>query len=98
MNLGHVTQIGCIASVLPLCLFPFSSLHAAHAPPTPFEQRELLRKEFKIDLRILGIASSKKMLLKESGIDLDDWKAEFEAKVRVLSDVRRMGRVFMWRQ
>ena len=44
-------------------------------------QRDLLRKEFKIDLRILGIASSKKMLRKESGIDLDNWKGEFEAKV-----------------
>ena len=44
-------------------------------------QCELLRKEFKIDIRVLAIASSKKMLLRESGIDLDNWKQEMDTKV-----------------
>lgn len=45
------------------------------------EQCDQLRKEFNIDLRVLGIASSKKMLLSETGINLDNWKEDFETKV-----------------
>jgi aspartokinase/homoserine dehydrogenase 1 len=44
-------------------------------------QCEQLHREFKIDIRVLGIASSKKMLFKDTGIDLDNWKEEFDAKV-----------------
>lgn len=45
------------------------------------EQRLALKEEFNIDLRVLGIASSSKMLLSETGIDLDNWREEFAAKV-----------------
>jgi aspartokinase/homoserine dehydrogenase 1 len=44
------------------------------------DQCEQLHREFKIDIRVLGIASSKKMLFKDTGIDLDNWKEEFDAK------------------
>lgn len=48
------------------------------------EQRKQLKEEFGIDLRVLGIASSQKMMLKETGIDLDTWKQDFDTKVRPL--------------
>lgn len=38
-----------------------------------------LRDEFKLDLRVRGILSSKKMLLSEQGVDLSQWKAALEA-------------------
>ena len=50
-------------------------------------QCELLHEQFKIDIRVLGIASSKKMLLQEKGINLDTWKEELEAKVCILQPV-----------
>lgn len=37
-----------------------------------------LRAERKIDLRVRGIANSKKMLLSETGVDLAGWRKEFE--------------------
>lgn len=46
------------------------------------EQRKQLKEEFGIDLRVLGIASSQKMMFKETGIDLDTWKQDFDTKVR----------------
>jgi aspartokinase/homoserine dehydrogenase 1 len=42
------------------------------------EQVDTLRREFGVDLRILGIATSKQMLLRETGVDLENWKQEFE--------------------
>lgn len=45
------------------------------------EQAAQLRSEFNIDIRVLGIASSSKMLLSESGVDLSKWKQEFADKV-----------------
>jgi aspartokinase/homoserine dehydrogenase 1 len=41
------------------------------------EQRAQLRDQFGIDIRVLGIASSKRMLLSETGVDLDDWRGAF---------------------
>lgn len=38
------------------------------------EQAEKLRRDFKIDLRVRGILSSKKMFLNEQSIELKDWK------------------------
>lgn len=38
------------------------------------EQAAILKEEFKIDLRVMGILGSKTMLLDDSGIDLDTWK------------------------
>jgi len=46
------------------------------------DQAEVLRRELGVDLRILGITDSKKMLLKEKGIDLEHWKAQFEAEAQ----------------
>eukprot|EP00213_Chloropicon_mariensis_P001586 CAMPEP_0197482756 /NCGR_PEP_ID=MMETSP1309-20131121/56522_1 /TAXON_ID=464262 /ORGANISM="Genus nov. species nov., Strain RCC998" /LENGTH=951 /DNA_ID=CAMNT_0043025311 /DNA_START=259 /DNA_END=3114 /DNA_ORIENTATION=+ len=41
------------------------------------QQIAVLRKERQIDVRICGIASSKKMLLSDSHIDLDNWEETF---------------------
>ncbi|GMH17358.1 hypothetical protein Nepgr_019199 [Nepenthes gracilis] len=38
------------------------------------EQTAVLKEEFNIDLRVMGITSSRKMLLSELGIDLSKWK------------------------
>lgn len=40
------------------------------------EQAEVLRQDHGIDLRVLGIASAKGMLLKDSGVDLSRWREE----------------------
>jgi hypothetical protein len=37
-----------------------------------------LRNDFDIDVRILGIMSSSRMLLSESSIDLASWKKQFQ--------------------
>jgi aspartokinase/homoserine dehydrogenase 1 len=42
-------------------------------------QSERLRRDFKLDLRVRGILSSKKMLLSEKGAALDHWQDEFAA-------------------
>ncbi len=41
-------------------------------------ESERLKSEFDLDLRVRGIATSKKMLLSEEGIDLSSWRDEFE--------------------
>jgi bifunctional aspartokinase / homoserine dehydrogenase 1 len=38
-----------------------------------------LKDEFKLDLRLRGIMTSKKMLLSEQGVSIDAWKAALEA-------------------
>lgn len=38
------------------------------------EQASKLREEMKIDVRVLGVATSKKMVLSSSGVDLTDWE------------------------
>lgn len=54
------------------------------------EQAKQLREEFNIDLRVLGIASSSRMLLSERGVDLSNWKEEFEAKSQPV-DLAKFG-------
>lgn len=41
-------------------------------------ESERLRAEFDLDIRIRGIATSKRMLLSDEGIDLSSWKESFE--------------------
>ena len=38
------------------------------------QQQEYLRKHLKLNIRVIGISNSKKMLFNENGIDLSDWK------------------------
>jgi Homoserine dehydrogenase len=47
-----------------------------------------LKNETEIDIRIRGIASSRKMLLSESGFDLSSWREEFEKHAEPL-DMKR---------
>ena len=37
-----------------------------------------LRDEFDIDVRVLGIVSSSRMLLSDSALDLSSWRHQFE--------------------
>ncbi|KAG1680976.1 hypothetical protein FOA52_009935 [Chlamydomonas sp. UWO 241] len=54
------------------------------------EQKQKLHDEFNIDIRVLGIASSKKMLLSPKGIDLDNWQAQM-ASEGVVCDLQKFG-------
>ena len=45
-----------------------------------------LRREFDLDIRIRGIATSRKMLLSEEGIDLSRWREELESHGVVYRD------------
>lgn len=40
---------------------------------------EVLRRDFAIDLRVLGITTSSTMLLQERGINLDTWREDLKA-------------------
>ena len=42
-------------------------------------ESERLQSEFKLDLRVRGLMTSKKMLLSEQGVDLGNWKAALDA-------------------
>jgi hypothetical protein len=42
-------------------------------------QAAQLRSEFNIDIRVLGIADSKHMLISEGGVDLNHWREDWEA-------------------
>lgn len=55
------------------------------------EQCVALKSEFNIDIRVLGIASSKQMLLKETGVALDTWKDDFASTAEPL-DLDRFSR------
>lgn len=48
------------------------------------EQIDKLREEYHLDLRVLGIASSSKMLLSDSGVDLASWRDEFAGQSQPL--------------
>lgn len=50
------------------------------------KQLEVLREERHVDVRICGIADSKKMLLSDTSIDLDRWEDEFD-KSKTPSDL-----------
>lgn len=41
-------------------------------------ERERLKKDFDLDIRVRGIARSERMLLSEKGIDLSSWREDFE--------------------
>lgn len=41
-------------------------------------QQDMLKDKFGLDIRIRAIASSKKMLLSQEGLDLENWKEEFD--------------------
>src|SRR5689334_6005857 len=45
-------------------------------------ETERLRNDFKLDLRVRGLMTSKKMLLSEAGVDLKDWKTALDASNR----------------
>jgi bifunctional aspartokinase / homoserine dehydrogenase 1 len=49
-----------------------------------------LRDEFKLDLRLRGIMSSKKMLLAEQGIPIEGWKAALEAS-KTPADIKKFA-------
>ena len=40
-------------------------------------QSARLRRDFKLDLRVRGLLSSKRMLLSDKGVDLSQWQSEF---------------------
>ena len=42
------------------------------------QQHSFLKENLKIDLRIVGISNSRKMVFKLEGINLDDWVSEFD--------------------
>ncbi|MCH8485693.1 MAG: bifunctional aspartate kinase/homoserine dehydrogenase I [Candidatus Cyclonatronum sp.] len=44
------------------------------------KQREKLRETLKVDLRIIGMCNSRKMLFDLNGLDDDGWKQQLEAK------------------
>lgn len=43
------------------------------------QQQEFLSQELKIDLRICGLANSRKMVFNESGISLQDWESALQS-------------------
>ncbi len=47
-------------------------------PPTRAAAPQELRDEFDIDMRVLGIISSERMLLSETAIDLGHWRERFD--------------------
>ncbi|MCU0758228.1 MAG: bifunctional aspartate kinase/homoserine dehydrogenase I [Steroidobacteraceae bacterium] len=51
-------------------------------------QSERLRRDFKLDLRVRGILSSRKMLLSEKGVNLAAWQDEF-GRAAAPSDLAR---------
>ena len=55
------------------------------------EQCEQLHREFAIDIRVLAIASSKKMVLSEKGINLSKWREEFEGPKAEACDLKKLG-------
>lgn len=59
--------------------------------PSP-RQLDVLRGEYSMDIRLLGIASSSRMLLSESGCDLAAWRDDFDSKVRHSPWQGRAGR------
>src|SRR4029450_5111168 len=41
-------------------------------------QSKRLREQFKVDLRVRGVLSSKRMALSDIGLPLDQWRQQFE--------------------
>ena len=42
------------------------------------QQHNFLKQKLKIDVRIVGMANSRKMIFNETGIDLEDWPSSFD--------------------
>lgn len=42
------------------------------------QQHSFLKENLQIDIRIIGMSNSRKMVFKEDGINLDDWVSEFD--------------------
>lgn len=53
------------------------------------EQRQILKDEFGVDLRVLGICDSKKMLLSDIGLDLENWEEEYASDKAVPLDTSK---------
>jgi bifunctional aspartokinase / homoserine dehydrogenase 1 len=54
------------------------------------DQAEVLRRESNIDLRVMAIATSKRMVLSNTAIDLAEWEKVFEEKGEP-ADMARLG-------
>ncbi len=54
-------------------------------------QAQQLHEEFNIDIRLLAIASSSRMLLSDSGINLSNWRAEWGSRA-VPADMDALGK------
>jgi aspartokinase/homoserine dehydrogenase 1 len=48
-----------------------------------------LSREFKLDLRVRGIMSSRRMCLSDRGVDLANWRKEVEAAPEMLPNIKR---------
>lgn len=60
------------------------------------EQRNYLKNEYNIDFRIIGLANSRKMLLKETGISIENWREELENSTtasNIQSFVKQMNEI-----
>jgi bifunctional aspartokinase / homoserine dehydrogenase 1 len=56
-------------------------------------QSARLRREAQLDLRVRGILSSKRMLLAESAVDLDNWRQAFEVSSEPADTARYLDHV-----
>lgn len=54
------------------------------------EQAAVLKEKFKIDLRVMGITSSKNMVLSELGIDLSRWR-ELQSEQGQVADLQKFA-------
>lgn len=83
---------------LTILLFTFSLVHAADKPINVFlagpglvgsellqQINERFSSENDLEIRVVGIANSRKMLIDASGIDLATWKAKLEEKGKQMS-------------
>lgn len=52
------------------------------------EQMATLREEYQMDMRVLGVASSSRMLLSDSGLNLSQWKQDFEKEAQPVDFTR----------
>ena len=50
------------------------------------QQQDYLKKQLNINMRVLGLSNSRKMLIDENGIDLSNWKALLEEGTPVTLD------------
>ncbi len=53
------------------------------------QQREYLKDNLNLDIRVLGISNSRKMCISEDGISLDNWESELDSGVKADLDAFR---------